>query len=72
MECDFEYARLAIHACCILNNVCEHFGATVLLQWCAEVEAGNALYDQPPHNAHAVQATGNSVRVANVEHYKRQ
>ncbi|XP_077552785.1 uncharacterized protein LOC144167380 [Haemaphysalis longicornis] len=72
MECDIDNARLAIHACCILNNVCEHLGDTVLQQWCAEVEANNALYDQPAHNTHAVQATGNSVRAAIVEYYRGQ
>lgn len=72
MECDTNNARLTIHACCILNNVCEHFGDTVLPQWCAKVEAGNALYDQPAHNTHAVQSTGNSVRAAIVEYYRRQ
>ncbi|KAH9381823.1 hypothetical protein HPB48_023118 [Haemaphysalis longicornis] len=32
MECDIDNASLAIHACCVLNNVCEHFGDGVLPQ----------------------------------------
>ncbi|KAH9382999.1 hypothetical protein HPB48_023653 [Haemaphysalis longicornis] len=67
MKCQVDNACLAIHACCIINNICEHFGDVVFQQWCSEVEATTAVYDQPQHTTDAAEGTGRAVRDALVE-----
>ncbi|KAH9382983.1 hypothetical protein HPB48_023620 [Haemaphysalis longicornis] len=68
-ECQVDSASLAIHACCIINNICEHFGDVVLQQRCSEGEATTAVYDQPQRTTDCARAevTGCAVRDALAE-----
>ncbi|KAH9372926.1 hypothetical protein HPB48_016526 [Haemaphysalis longicornis] len=64
--------HLAIHACCVLNSVCEYFGDAVLPQLCADVKASNVAYEQPAHSTDAVEGSGHKVRAAHVDFCKRR
>ncbi|KAL1448135.1 hypothetical protein MTO96_044146 [Rhipicephalus appendiculatus] len=71
MECEIDNCRLAIRACCVLNNVCEHFGDTVLQHWLAEVQNNDKELQQPDHSTDAEEGTGCDVREALVRHFQR-
>ncbi|KAH7967949.1 uncharacterized protein LOC119381906 [Rhipicephalus sanguineus] len=70
MECDLDTSRLAIRACCVLNNVCEHFGDTVLQHWLVEVQNNDKELQQPDHTTDVVEGTGCDVREALVRHFQ--
>lgn len=57
MQCDIDNAWLAIHACCVLNSVCEHLGDAVLPQWYANVGPSNVAYEQPARSTDAVEGS---------------
>ncbi|XP_037501349.1 uncharacterized protein LOC119375240 [Rhipicephalus sanguineus] len=70
MECDLDTSRLAIRACCVLNNVCEHFGDTLLQHWLVEVQNNDKELQQPDHTTDVVEGTGCDVREALVRHFQ--
>nr|XP_037274460.1 uncharacterized protein LOC119167103 [Rhipicephalus microplus] len=51
MECDIANARLVIRACCVLNNICEHFSDAVQLQWLQKVEQSDSQQPQPERSS---------------------
>ncbi|KAH6932362.1 hypothetical protein HPB50_004891 [Hyalomma asiaticum] len=68
MECDIDNARLAIRACCVLNNVCGHFGDSVLQRWLIELQnSDNGLH----HSTDVEEGTGSDVRAALVRHFQQ-
>ncbi|XP_070390818.1 uncharacterized protein [Dermacentor albipictus] len=71
MECNIDNARLVIRACCALNNVCEHFGDTVLQQWLVEAQNNDGGLHQPDHSTDAEEGTGSDVRAALVRHFQQ-
>ncbi|KAL1417811.1 hypothetical protein MTO96_006068 [Rhipicephalus appendiculatus] len=71
MECEIDNSRLAIRACCVLNNVCEHFGDTVLQHWLAAVQNNDKEIQQQDHSTDAEEGTGCDVREALVRHFQR-
>ncbi|XP_065292087.2 uncharacterized protein [Dermacentor albipictus] len=68
MECNIDNARLVIRACCALNNVCEHFGDTVLQHWLVEAQNNDGGLHQPDHSTDAEEGTGSDARAALVKH----
>ncbi|KAH6919998.1 hypothetical protein HPB50_029014 [Hyalomma asiaticum] len=71
MECDIDNARLAIRACCVLNNACEHFGDSVLQRWLVELQNSDNGLHQPDHSTDVEEATGSDVRTALVRHFQQ-
>ncbi|XP_049523939.1 uncharacterized protein LOC125945726 [Dermacentor silvarum] len=69
MECDIDNARLAIRACCVLNNVCEHFGD--IQHWLVEVQNNGGGLHQPDHSTDVEEGTGCDVRAALVRHFQQ-
>ncbi|CAN8026648.1 unnamed protein product [Ixodes persulcatus] len=47
MECDVNNARLIVRACCVLNNVCEHFNDGVEAQWLRDAQRVDGVHIQP-------------------------
>ncbi|XP_070386644.1 uncharacterized protein [Dermacentor albipictus] len=72
MECSVGNARLAIRACCVLNNICEHFNDSVHPQWLSEVQQSNATFPQPSRRTEAEIGNASAIRTALVEYYKRR
>ncbi|CAN7985943.1 unnamed protein product [Ixodes pacificus] len=64
MECEVDNARLVVRACCILNNVCEHFNDGVKPQWLSDVATEDRIYLQPVCTTDAEADNGQSVRDA--------
>ncbi|KAM7287999.1 uncharacterized protein ISCGN_031688, partial [Ixodes scapularis] len=64
MECEVDNARLVVRACCILNNVCEHFNDGVEPQWLSDVATEDRIYLQPVCTTDAEADNGQSVRDA--------
>ncbi|XP_075734032.1 uncharacterized protein LOC119165503 [Rhipicephalus microplus] len=69
MECDIANARLVIRACCVLNNICEHFSDAVQLQWLQEVKQSDSQLPQPERGSDSQIGNAVSVRSALVDHF---
>ncbi|KAM7313002.1 uncharacterized protein ISCGN_002923 [Ixodes scapularis] len=61
MECEVDNALLVVRACCILNNVCEHFNDGVEPQWLSDVATEDRIYLQPVCITDAEADNGQSV-----------
>ncbi|XP_049522528.1 uncharacterized protein LOC125945022 [Dermacentor silvarum] len=68
MECDISNVPLIIRACCVLNNICEHFGDAVSQQWIGEAQLYDTIFQQPTHTTDALVATGRNIRAAVAMH----
>ncbi|CAN7936967.1 unnamed protein product [Ixodes hexagonus] len=64
MECDVDNARLVVRACCVLNNVCEHFNDGVESHWLREAQSEGRAYQQPSCTTSAEEGNGSGVRDA--------
>ncbi|XP_040074822.2 uncharacterized protein LOC120846974 [Ixodes scapularis] len=64
MECGVDNARLVVRACCILNNVCEHFNDVVKPQWLSDVATEDRINLLPVCTKDAEADNGQSVRDA--------
>lgn len=72
MECDIANARLVIRACCVLNNICEHFSDAVQLQWLQEVKQSDSQLPQPERGSDSQIGNAVSVRSALVDHFSQR
>ncbi|CAN7943731.1 unnamed protein product [Ixodes hexagonus] len=71
MECHISHVPLVIRACCVLNNVGEHFNDFIPERWLNETDVYNELYPQPTHTTDAEDASGPEVRAALVRYFNR-
>ncbi|KAH6940609.1 hypothetical protein HPB50_003009 [Hyalomma asiaticum] len=72
MECDIANARLVIRACCVLNNICEHFSDAVPLQWLQEVQQSDSQLPQPERSSDSQIGNADSVRSALVDYFSQR
>ncbi|XP_072141350.1 uncharacterized protein [Dermacentor andersoni] len=72
MECDIDNARLVIRACCVLNNICEHFNDAVQFQWLQEVQQSNNQLPQPVRSSDSEIGNAASVRSALVDYFRQR
>lgn len=72
MECDIANARLVIRACCVLNNICEHFSDAVPLQWLQEVQQSDSQLPQPERSGDSQIGNADSVRSALVDYFSQR
>ncbi|KAL3187839.1 hypothetical protein MRX96_000462 [Rhipicephalus microplus] len=72
MECGIANARLVICACCVLNNICEHFSDAVPLQWLQEVKQSDSQLPQPERTSDSQIGNAVSVRSALVYHFSQR
>nr|XP_037270413.1 uncharacterized protein LOC119162031 [Rhipicephalus microplus] len=72
MECDIANARLVIRACCVLNNICEHFSDAVQLHWLQEVKQSDSQLPQPECSSDSQIGNAVSVRSALVDHFSQR
>lgn len=71
MECHISHVPLVLRACCVLNNICEHFNDFVPQQWLRETNVYDAIYPQPAHTTDVEDASGPEVRDALVQYFKQ-
>ncbi|KAL1483809.1 hypothetical protein MTO96_050185 [Rhipicephalus appendiculatus] len=71
MESRVENARLVIKACCVLNNICEHFNDTVHSQWISEEQQSNVEFPQPSCTTEADVGNATAIRAALVQYYNQ-
>ncbi|XP_042149020.1 protein ALP1-like [Ixodes scapularis] len=64
MECHVDNARVIIRACCVLNNICEHFNDGVEPQWVTEVQLYDRMFLQPFCRTDVAAGNGQDVRAA--------
>ncbi|XP_050033077.3 uncharacterized protein [Dermacentor andersoni] len=72
MECDISNVPIIIRACCVLHNICEHFGDSVSQQWISEAQQYNTIFQQPTHTTDALISTGKNIRAAVAMHFHQQ
>ncbi|XP_049524072.1 uncharacterized protein LOC125945817 [Dermacentor silvarum] len=70
MECDISNVPIVIRACCVLNNICEHFNDSVSQQWLNEAELQNTVYHQPLHTTGMQVGCGRDVQDALVHYFQ--
>lgn len=63
-ECNVDNARVIVRACCILNNVCEHFNDGIDSQWLNDVDTDSRVHSQPVCSTDAEAGSGSAVRDA--------
>ncbi|XP_075733064.1 uncharacterized protein LOC142775510 [Rhipicephalus microplus] len=71
MECDIANAHLVIRACCVLNNICEHFSDDVQLQWLQEVKQSDSHLPEPERSSNSQIGNAVSARSALVDHFSQ-
>ncbi|XP_049528892.1 uncharacterized protein LOC125947697 [Dermacentor silvarum] len=72
MECRVDNVRLAIRACCVLSNICEHFNDSVHPQWLSEVQQCDAEFPQTSRATEAQVGNGATIRGALVQYYSQR
>ncbi|XP_049522130.1 uncharacterized protein LOC125944811 [Dermacentor silvarum] len=70
MECDISNVPIVVRACCVLNNICEHFNDSASQQWLNEAELQNTVYQQPLHTTGTQVGCGRDVRDAVVHYFQ--
>ncbi|KAL3178515.1 hypothetical protein MRX96_038410 [Rhipicephalus microplus] len=71
MECDVTNVAVIIRACCVLNNICEHFNDSESQQCINEADMQSALYEQPHHTTAMQVGCGRDVRDALVQYFQQ-
>ncbi|KAH7940647.1 hypothetical protein HPB49_002746 [Dermacentor silvarum] len=68
MECKLPNAKQAVRTSCILH-ICESFKDTVEQHWEQNVQAFQAVYQQPSHNTSVSTAQAQEVRAALAKYF---
>lgn len=69
MDANIGNVPFIIRACCVLHNICEHFGDSLPQQWLNESELESSLFIQPVHTSDVQVGSGTDVREALVEYF---